>query len=138
MANAINLGLASDLAYDEIDIITKYFINECQDLSTIPSRKVGKSTINALVFDVPYSDRYFIPIDMDSTKADEPEGDTQLYYVYNKNKIVIACRGTASLTDGITDASFRPVESNSCKIKSECTSLVPVGKVHTGFWKAMP
>lgn len=133
MANAINLGLASDLAYDEIDIITKYFINQCQDLSMIPSRKFGKSTINALVFDVPYSDRYFIPIDMDSTKADEPEGDTQLYYVYNKNKIVIAWRGTASLTDGITDASFRPVESNSCKIKSECTSLVPVGKVHTGF-----
>jgi len=134
MANAINLGLASDLAYDDIDIITKYFINKCQDLSTIPSRKIGKSTINALVVDVPYSNRYFLPIDIDSTKADDPEGDTQLYYFYNNNKIVIAWRGTASLTDGITDASFRPVESDSCNIKSECTSLVPAGKVHTGFW----
>ena len=135
MANAINLGLASDLAYDDINIITKYFINKCQDLSTIPSRKIGQSTINALVVDVPYSDRYFLPIDIDSKKADDPEGDTQLYYVYNNNKIVIAWRGTASLTDGITDASFRPVESDSCSIKSECTSLVPVGKVHTGFWE---
>ncbi len=134
MSNAVNLGLASDLAYDDIDIITKYFISKCQDLSTIPSRKIGQSTINALVVDVPYSDRYFLPIDIDSTKADDPEGDTQLYYVYNNNKIVIAWSGTASLTDGITDASFRPVESDSCNIKSECTSLVPAGKVHTGFW----
>ncbi|WP_205950607.1 lipase family protein [Pantoea stewartii] len=134
MANAINLGLISDLAYDDIDLITKYFIKKCQDLSTIPSRKIGKSKINALVVDVPYSDRYFLPIDIDSTKTEDPEGDTQLYYVYNNNKIVIAWRGTASLTDGITDASFRPVESDSCNIKSECTSLVPVGKVHTGFW----
>ncbi|MCX8955734.1 lipase family protein [Erwinia psidii] len=135
MANAINLGLASDLAYDDIDTITKYFINKFKDLSTIPSRKIGQSTINALVVDVPYADRYFLPIDIDSTKADDPEGDTQLYYVYNNNKVVIAWRGTASLTDGITDASFRPVESDSCSIKSECTSLVPVGKVHTGFWE---
>lgn len=135
MANAINLGLASDLAYDDIDTITKYFINQCQDLSSIPSRKIGKLAINALVVDVPYADRYFLPIDIDSTKADDPEGDTQLYYVYNNNKVVIAWRGTASLTDGITDASFRPVESNSCNIKSECTTLVPVGKVHTGFWE---
>lgn len=134
MANAINLGLASDLAYDDIDIITKYFMNKCQDLSTIPSRKIGQSTINALVVDVPYSDRYFLPIDIDSTKADDPEGDTQLYYVYNNNKIVIAWRGTASMTDGITDASFRPVAPDSCNIKSECTSLAPAGRVHTGFW----
>ncbi|MFY7114954.1 lipase family protein [Enterobacter cloacae complex sp. SHL020] len=134
MANAVNLGLASDLAYDDIEIITKYFISKCQDLSTIPSRKIGKTMINALVIDVPYADRYFLPIDIDSSKADDPEGDTQLYYVYSKNKIIIAWRGTASLTDGITDASFRPVESDSCNIKSECTSLVPAGKVHTGFW----
>lgn len=134
MANAINLGLASDLAYDDTDIITKYFINQCQNLSTIPSRKIGKSIINALVIDIPYSDRYAAPVGFDSAKAEEPEGDTQFYYVYNKNKIVIAWRGTASLTDGITDASFRPVESDSCNIKSECTSLVPMGKVHTGFW----
>lgn len=134
MSNAINLGLASDLAYDDIDIITKYFINKCQDLSAIPSRKIGKSTINALVVDVPYSDRYAIPVGFDSAKAEQPEGDTQFYYIYNNNKIVIAWRGTASLTDGITDASFRPVAPDSCNIKSECTSLVPAGKVHTGFW----
>ena len=134
MANAINLGLASDLAYDDIDTITNYFVSKCQDLSTIPSRKIGESTINALVIDVPYSDRYFPPIGIDSTKANDPEGDTQLYYVYNNSKILIAWRGTASLTDGITDASFRPVESDNCNIKSECTSLVPAGKVHTGFW----
>lgn len=135
MSNAVNLGLASDLAYDDIDIITKYFISKCQDLSTIPARKIGKSTINALVVDVPYSDRYAVPVGFDSAKADHPEGDTQFYYVYNNNQVLIAWRGTASLTDGITDASFRPVESDSCNIKSECTSLVPMGKVHTGFWE---
>lgn len=135
MANAVNLGLASDLAYDDIEIITKYFIGKCQDLSTIPSRKIGKSMINALVIDVPYSDRYAVPVGFDSAKADHPEGDTQFYYVYNNNQVLIAWRGTASLTDGITDASFRPVESDSCNIKSECTSLVPMGKVHTGFWE---
>jgi hypothetical protein len=135
MANAINLGLASDLAYDDIDIITKYVINKCQDLSTIPSRKIGQSTINALVVDVPYSDRYAIPVGFDSAKVEQPEGDTQFYYIYNNKKIVIAWRGTASLTDGITDASFRPVASDICNIKSECTSLVPAGKVHTGFWE---
>lgn len=135
MANAINLGLASDLAYDDIDIITNYFINQCQDLSTIPSRKIGESTINALVVDVPYSDRYATPVGFDSAKVEQPEGDTQFYYIYNNKKIVIAWRGTASLTDGITDASFRPVESDICNIKSECTSLVPAGKVHTGFWE---
>ena len=135
MANAINLGLASDLAYDDIDIITKYFINKCQDLSTIPSRKIGQSTINALVVDVPYADRYAVPVGFDSAKADQPEGDTQFYYVSNKTKVIVAWRGTASITDGITDASFRPVESDSCNIKSECTSLVPAGKVHTGFWE---
>lgn len=135
MANAINLGLASDLAYDDIDIITEYFINKCQDLSSIPSRKIGKSTINALVVDVPYSDRYSIPVSFDSAKEEQSEGDTQFYYVYNNNQVLIAWRGTASLTDGITDASFRPVGADSCNIKSECTSLVPMGKVHTGFWE---
>lgn len=135
MANAVNLGLASDLAYDDIDIITKYFISKCQDLSTVPSRKIGKSMINALVIDVPYADRYAVPVGFDSAKAEHPEGDTQFYYVYNNNQVLIAWRGTASLTDGITDASFRLVESDSCNIKSECTSLVPMGKVHTGFWE---
>lgn len=135
MANAINLGLASDLAYDDIDIITNYFINQCQDLSTIPSRKIGESIINALVVDVPYADRYAVPACFDSAKADQPEGDTQFYYVSNKTKVMVAWRGTASITDGITDASFRPVKSDSCEIKSECTSLVPEGKVHTGFWE---
>ncbi|WP_337009859.1 lipase family protein [Pantoea sp. AS142] len=135
MANAINLGLASDLAYDDINIITKYFINKCQDLSTIPSRKIGQSTINALVVDVPYSDRYVFPVGFDSAKAEQPEGDTQFYYVYNKTKVIVAWRGTASMTDGITDASFRPVDAESCNKKVECTSLVPAGKVHTGFWE---
>lgn len=134
MANAINLGLASDLAYNDIEYITEYFINQCQDLSTIPSKKIGSSIINALVVDVPYSERYAIPVSFDSAKADQPEGDTQFYYVSNDTKVIIAWRGTASITDGITDASFRPVESNGCNIKSDCTLLVPVGKVHTGFW----
>lgn len=135
MADSINLGLTSDLAYDDIDVVTKFFLSKCQDLSSIPSRKIGQSNINALVTDVPYSDRYACPVGFDSAKADQPEGDTQLYYVHNKTKVIVAWRGTASMTDGITDASFRPVDADSCNTKIECTSLVPVGKVHTGFWE---
>lgn len=135
ITNAINLGLISDLAYDEVDSVTEFFLSHCQDLSKLPLRKVGTSYVNALVCDIPFSDRYFPPVGLDSAKVDNPEGDTQLFYVYNNDKIIVGWRGTASATDGITDLSFRPVKGDICDTKIRCSELTPVGKVHTGFLK---
>lgn len=162
IANGINLGAAATLAYandstlDTVSI-TRFFINQCQDLSRLPQLYKDGSAWNTLVQDVPYSKRYYPPVFMDtsrdtSPKADEKnphgtvqaeddtaatkaDGDTQLYYVYNADKVIIAWRGTASVFDVGTDLAFRPVSTEVCDMdKTQCTSLLPAGKVHTGFW----
>lgn len=49
--------------------------------------------------------------------------------------MIVAWRGTASLFDVGTDLAFRPINSEVCDIdKTQCTQLLPAGKVHTGFW----
>lgn len=162
IANGINLGAAATLAYandstlDTVSI-TRFFINQCQDLSRLPQLYKDGSAWNMLVQDVPFSERYHPPVFMDtardtSPKVDEKnphgtaqaeddsaatkaDGDTQLYYVYNADKIIVAWRGTASLFDVGTDLAFRPVNSELCDIdKTQCAALLPAGKVHTGFW----
>jgi len=162
IANGINLGAAATLAYandstlDTVSI-TRFFINQCQDLSRLPQLYKDGSAWNALVQDVPFSKRYYPPVFMDTSRDTSPkvneknpnetaqaeddtaalkaDGDTQLYYVYNADKVIVAWRGTASLFDVGTDLAFRPVNSDVCGIdKTQCTSLLPAGKVHTGFW----
>lgn len=162
IANGINLGVAATLAYADDNAlskssITNFFINQCQDLSRLPRLYKDKSSWNTLVRDVPYSERYSPPVFMDtsidssskedkdnqqgtiSTKNDvsnvKADGDTQLYYVYNSDKIIIAWRGTESLFDAGTDIAFNPVKTESCDVnKTQCAALVPAGKVHNGFW----
>jgi len=162
IANGINLGAAATLAYADdstLDTvsITRFFINQCQDLSRLPQLYKDGSAWNTLVQDVPFSERYYPPVFMDTSKdtspkvdkknsqataqtgvdtaATEADGDTQLYYVYNADKVIVAWRGTASVFDVGTDLAFRPVSSELCDInKTECTTLLPAGKVHTGFW----
>ncbi len=163
IANGINLGAAATLAYADDNTldtvsITRFFINQCQDLSRLPQLYKDGSAWNTLVQDVPFSERYYPPVFMDtsrdtSSKVDErnlhgrtalaendtaatkADGDTQLYYIYNANKVIVAWRGTASLFDVGTDLAFRPVNSEACDSdKTQCTSLLPAGKVHTGFW----
>lgn len=162
IANGINLGAAATLAYandstlDTVSI-TRFFINQCQDLSRLPQLYKDGSAWNTLVQDVPFSKRYYPPVFMDTSRDTSPkvdkksphetaqteddtaalkaDGDTQLYYVYNADKVIVAWRGTASLFDVGTDLAFRPVNSDVCGIdKTQCTSLLPAGKVHTGFW----
>jgi hypothetical protein len=162
IANGMNLGAAATLAYandstlDTVSI-TRFFINQCQDLSRLPQLYKDGSAWNSLVQDVPFSDRYYPPVFMDTSRDTSPkvheknphgtaqteddtaatkaDGDTQLYYVYNADKVIVAWRGTASLFDVGTDLAFRPVNSELCDIdKTQCTSLLPAGKVHTGFW----
>lgn len=162
IANGINLGAAATLAYADdrtLDTvsITRFFINQCQDLSRLPQLYKDGSAWNTLVQDVPFSERYHPPVFMDTSRDTSPkvdeknppgtaqaeedttatkaDGDTQLYYVYSADKVIIAWRGTASLFDVGTDLAFRPVSSEVCDInKTQCTSLLPAGKVHTGFW----
>lgn len=139
MANAINLGAAASLAYadnnaHDASSISRFFISQCQDLSRLPQLIKDDYSTNALVRDIPFSKRYYPPVYMDTTKAAKPEGDTQLYYVYNDDNVIVSWRGTASVWDGIADGSFRPVESETCDIKMQCSDLVPEGKVHYGFW----
>lgn len=158
IANGINLGAAATLAYADdstLDTvsITRFFINQCQDLSRLPQLYKDGSAWNTLVQDVPFSERYHPPVFMDTSRDTSPkvdeknlsgtaqaaaskaDGDTQLYYVYNAEKVIVAWRGTASLFDVGTDLAFRPVSSDVCDIdKTQCTGLLPAGKVHTGFW----
>lgn len=162
IANGINLGAAATLAYADdstLDTvsITRFFINQCQDLSRLPQLYKDGSAWNTLVQDVPYSKRYYPPVFMDTSRDTSPkgdkksphgavkaegdiaatkaDGDTQLYYVYNADKVIVAWRGTASLFDLGTDLAFRPVNSELCDIdKTQCIPLLPAGKVHTGFW----
>ncbi|MEI2264066.1 lipase family protein [Erwinia sp. CGal63] len=163
IANGINLGVAATLAYADENVldkvsITHFFINQCRDLSRLPTLNKDGLSWNTLVQDVPFSKRYHTPVFMDTSKdtskkasnkmpsekaalkeeksdAEKADGDTQLFYVYNEDKVIVAWRGTASIYDAITDVSFRPISPETCqKDKTQCTSLLPVGKVHTGFW----
>ncbi|EOF5434874.1 lipase family protein, partial [Salmonella enterica] len=115
-----------------------FFINQCQDLSKLPQLHKGDYSTNTLVRDVPFSNRYKPPVFMDTSKGNEtnhPDGDTQLFYVCNKEQVIVSWRGTASLYDGATDATFRPIDTETCDInKVQCTTLFSKGKVHEGFW----
>lgn len=158
LANAINLGGGACLAYVDDNVfdeksITRFFISQCQDLKKLPKFHKGSNTYNALVCDVPYSDRYNPPVFMDTSKntggsssdagstpknnstTGKADGDTQLYYVYNSDKVIVSWRGTASLYDVGTDLSFAPVNTQTCNAdKTECAELLSAGKVHDGFW----
>lgn len=143
LANALNLGGNACLAYSDNNMFDKvsiahFFIRQCQDLSKLPMFYKGDDSYNSLVCDVPYSKRYYPPVFMDTsqeTSAAKADGDTQLYYVYNADEVLVAWRGTASLYNVGTDLAFRPVNSESCDIdKMQCTTLLSAGKVHTGFW----
>ena len=143
LANALNLGGNACLAYSDDNMLDKvsiirFFVRQCQDLSKLPIFYKGNDSYNALVCDVPYSKRYYPPVFMDTsldTSATKADGDTQLYYVYNTDKVIVAWRGTASLYNVGTDLAFRPVSSESCDIdKTQCTTLLSAGKIHTGFW----
>lgn len=154
MANAINLGAAASLAYADDNMfdtasISQFFLNQCLDLSKLPQLHKGNYNTNTLAQDVPFSERYHSPVFIDTSRdtpdasdenrqknpTEKADGDTQLFYVYNSDKIIISWRGTASLYDLGTDLAFRPINTESCDIKKvQCTTLFPKGKVHEGFW----
>ncbi|MFD3240292.1 lipase family protein [Rahnella perminowiae] len=154
MANAINLGAAASLAYADDSMfdtasISRFFLTQCQDLFKLPQLRKGTYITNTLAHDVPFSERYHPPVFMDTSRdtsgsygengEEKPSiagnGDTQLFYAYNNDKMIISWRGTAGLYDVGTDLVFRPVNTETCEInKVQCATLFPKGKVHEGFW----
>lgn len=128
LVNAYNLAVMSDLAYlDEPDLI-KFFNRDFQDLSTIP--QLTKSTIMpyTVVNDVPFSERYYPPIFMDTRQTATPVGNTQLFYIENKEHIIVSWRGTWEAPDWLTDINYIP---------SICPKeIASEGKMHGGFLEA--
>ncbi len=127
--NAYNLGVMADLAYAPQNVVNGFFNHQCLDLSKIPQVQEYPAFYHSVVEDVPFNDRYISNVFIDTATGDSPEGDTQLFYVYNKKQVVVAWRGTepGRIQDIITDGTFRPVP---------CPELVNEGKVHKGFYDA--
>ncbi|NBM54884.1 hypothetical protein GWI68_08760 [Proteus sp. G2669] len=128
LVNAYNLAVMSDLAYlDEPDLI-KFFNRDFQDLSTIPQLTKSKSMPYTVVNDVPFSERYYPPVFMDTANAKTPVGNTQLFYVENKEHIIVSWRGTWEAPDWFTDINYIP---------SICPKeIASEGKIHGGFLDA--
>ncbi|SUC22724.1 lipase [Proteus vulgaris] len=128
LVNAYNLAVMSDLAYLERPDLLNFFNRDFQDLSTIP--QLTKSTIMpyTVVNDVPFSERYYPPVFMDTSKAETPVGNTQLFYIENKEHIIVSWRGTWEAPDWLTDVNYIPRVCPK-EIASE-------GKMHGGFLEA--
>ena len=117
--------------------ITHFFVEQMQDLSRLPYG-INALSKAALVKDVPYRDRYETPIFIDCTEPGK-EGeappsdmvggsyDTQFFYVPRPEELIVSWRGTASLSDGLTDGNFTPVPCQDMDIADQ-------GKAHEGFY----
>ncbi|MGH8416513.1 MAG: lipase family protein [Pseudomonas sp.] len=146
LTNAYNLALMSNLAYSNVaeDLYgsVKYFFHQqCLDLSRTPRVWDGGNQWPCVVKDVPFEERYTVGNLLDTTTAEEPQGDTQLFYAVSSIQVLVAWRGTEinGLTDLVADLTFRPVKSESssnCHSGVTCPELIKEGKVHSGFLKA--
>lgn len=117
--------------------ITHFFVEQMQDLSRLPYG-INALSKAALVKDVPYLERYETPIFIDCTEPGK-EGeappsdmvggsyDTQFFYVQRPEELIVSWRGTASLSDGLTDGNFTPVPCQEMSIANQ-------GKAHQGFY----
>lgn len=141
LANAYNLGLMSSLAYADMGnkdygSAVDLFFKQCLDLSRTPRVVDGGKMWPCLVMDVPFDERYTQVRALDTAKADPPVGDTQLFYAISSSHVLVAWRGTVTVTDIITDLKFRPVEPEveaGCELAVPCGALANAGKVHLGF-----
>lgn len=143
LANAYNLGLMSILAYsthgeNDLGSVNELFFQQFQDLSRTPRVWDNGQAWPCLVTDVAFSERYVTAKSLDTSKAEPPEGDTQLFYAINATQVLVGWRGTEmnGFADLRTDSTFRPVKPEVaalCEIESPCLDLVPKGGVHLGF-----
>ncbi|MQL49005.1 lipase family protein [Photorhabdus khanii] len=139
IVNAHNQCLMSVLAYagGDVDVegsVTHFFHRQMVDVSKLPY-KVEKISATPVVYDVPFSERYTRVEFINSKAGDNKQGNTQLFYVSNKNNLIISWRGTTNMTDAITDATYQPLGLD-CDKKALCSGFFHHGKVHKGFWEA--
>ena len=147
LVNAYNLGLMSILAYSSLPekehgSVKELFDQQCLDLSRTPRVWDSGQNWPCVVSDVPFNDRYVSVEPLDTTKAKQPEGNTQLFYAISASQVLVAWRGTEMafpFTDLVTDLTFRPTKPEvqaSCEPKVPCADLTPEGSVHLGFREA--
>ncbi len=145
LANAYNLALMSNLAYGTWPkglrgSVLEFFERQCLDLSRTPQVWDGKASEYCLVRDVPFSERYTEYKALDTSRAEPPQGHTQLFYAISASQVLVAWRGTEfnswDLPDVVTDLTLRPVRPEveaNCAPSVPCADLTEDGKVHLGF-----
>ncbi|WP_036774969.1 lipase family protein [Photorhabdus australis] len=139
IVNAYNQCLMSVLAYAGGDVDTEgsvlhFFNRQMVDVSRLPN-KVETLSATPIVYDVPFSERYTRMEFIDSSNVDGVGGNTQLFYVASSYDVVVSWKGTASMTDALTDATYQPLGLD-CDEKALCSGFIHSGKVHKGFWQA--
>ena len=141
LANAYNLGLMSNLAYTSAEgrargSVEDFFLRQSLDLSRTPRVWDRGQVWPCLVVDVPFSERYTDAVMQNTNQAIPPEGDVQFFYAISACQVLVAWRGTESVSDLLTDLAFRPVASGSigqCDRLVSCPELTAEGSVHQGF-----
>lgn len=131
LANALNLGIMADLVYaaeSNNPTIDYFFRQKCQDLSCLPQLAEYPNYFHTLAVDVPFRDRYLLPVYMNTGEGDTGEGDTRLFTVECASHVLVAWCGTDSLLNVLTDLSFAP--------KRCLPELAGAGSVHGGFLDA--
>ncbi|MDB6373485.1 lipase family protein [Photorhabdus bodei] len=140
IVNAYNQCLMSVLAYagKDVDIegsVLHFFNRQMVDVSKLPYQ-VEKASATPVVCDVPFSERYTRVEFIDSKTADNKQGDTRLFYIASNSDVLVSWRGTASLTNDLTDITFQPLSLSCDDEKALCSGFIHRGKVHKGFWDA--
>ncbi|RAW93594.1 lipase family protein [Photorhabdus laumondii] len=140
IVNAYNQCLMSVLAYADEDVnvagsVKHFFNRQMVDASKLPYQ-VEKASATPVVCDVPFSERYTRVEFIDSQAGNNKQGDTKLFYAASKKDMIVSWRGTVSLDNYLTDATFQPL-ALSCDDDTElCSEFIHHGKVHKGFWEA--
>ncbi|MBS9425425.1 lipase family protein [Photorhabdus caribbeanensis] len=140
IVNAYNQCLMSVLAYADGDVdiegsVLHFFNRQMVDVSKLPYQ-VETASATPVVYDVPFSERYTRVEFIDSQKGNNKQGDTKLFYVASKKDVIVSWRGTASLENYLTDATFQPLALSCDDDKALCSDFIHHGKVHKGFWEA--
>ncbi|WP_240492674.1 lipase family protein, partial [Photorhabdus namnaonensis] len=140
IVNAYNQCLMSVLAYADGDVdvegsVKHFFNRQMVDVSKLPY-KVEALSATPVVYDVPFSKRYARVEFVDSQAGSNKQGDTKLFYVASEKDVIVSWRGTASLDNYLTDATFQPLALSCDDDKALCSEFIHHGKVHKGFWEA--
>ncbi|WP_391528705.1 lipase family protein [Photorhabdus akhurstii] len=140
IVNAYNQCLMSVLAYADGDVnvagsVKHFFNRQMVDVSKLPYQ-VEKASATPVVCDVPFSERYTRVEFIDSQAGDNKQGDTKLFYAASKKDMIVSWRGTVSLDNYLTDATFQPLALSCDDDKALCGEFIHHGKVHKGFWEA--